>query len=140
VEFFLWNLLLALPRGEIPFLLSDDKFLEIIREKAGQPQADQEALLGLLGVFGLAGAELPPDLIALTDPQTAKQLCLSAAEKENDTIKLTRLLSGLLSAYPGVLSEEERNRLKESLTQSDQTLQVPNQEFARNKILAWLSG
>lgn len=135
IDFFLWNLWMALPGNETPSLIQDRTFTNRIIEKATEAKDEQGNILGIVGTLELSRYEVPKKLFGLIKPETAKNLCLNAVE--SCSIKSIRLFGGLSSVLPDIPSVEKKSYLNhlEKLTFD---IEVPNQCCALNRLRLWL--
>jgi hypothetical protein len=78
LEFFVWNLWIALSEGKAPALFNEDSLRQLMIEKTKQEIGSQESLLALIGTMHLSGTPALGEIVQYVDHAAAKRLCLAA--------------------------------------------------------------
>lgn len=98
LDFFFWNLWMAMPKGKKPIIFSDKGIMEIISKKLTEEKKDKESILGLFGTLNLSMSSVDESLTNLLSTENAKSICMKAVKE--GSIKFIRLLGGCLLLLP----------------------------------------
>ncbi|MBI2472580.1 MAG: hypothetical protein HYV59_15305 [Planctomycetes bacterium] len=123
LDFFFWNLWMAMPKGKKPLLFSNKEIMEIILKKLAKEKKDKESILGLIGTLNMSMSPVNEELTSLIDAKTAKAICQKAVTE--GSIKFIRLMGGCLLLLPKDDLIEIYKGIQETNFQFN--IQVPNQ-------------
>jgi hypothetical protein len=130
LDFFFWNLWMAMPKDKKPLIFCDKRIIEIISEKLTKEKKDEESILGLIGTLDLSKSQVNGGLTRLLGAKNVKSICQRAVKE--GSIKFIRLFAGcsLFLSKDDLL--EIYNEIQKTNFQFN--VQVPNQEAALNFI------
>jgi len=135
VEFFLWNLLLALPSHEKLTLLP--QLIVAIEKKANESPVDAESLLAMLGILHfIEEQEAQQKLSHFINTQQAIAICRRATR--NPSPRLIRQLYGLMFLLPELPLNKNRELFRRGLNSLDMTLKISMQESVLSGLRAWI--
>lgn len=121
LDFFFWNLWMAMPKGKKPLIFSDKRIMEIICEKVIKEKQNKESILGLFGTLNLSMSPVDKELTNLLNTEKAEAICQRAAKE--GSITSIRLLGSCLLLLPMYNLLELYNEIQHIQFY----IQVPNQ-------------
>ncbi|MCP4353387.1 MAG: hypothetical protein GY795_48680 [Desulfobacterales bacterium] len=135
LEFFIWNLWMALPAGKKPVLQNEDSTLALISEKIEKQLDDHENILSLVGILYFLEWKQPELILKRISYEKATKLCQKAAKDRK--IKVIRMLGGLSAIDEKYLTKADKELYMNTL--NDLTLlTIPNELYVIKRLKKWL--